>query len=940
MARNAIIDEWDNKNNKNRQNKMLLNSSQRYLYWKGSVQPVSDVHSPYFLAFSPNLKEKRKELIKKWKNDEFDGKSNIKDIGEIEEYKSFWNPEIKRKVFKVYTTHSYLVPEVSDSLFKMGFYTAEHDIPYKERVLTDLASRGTWLFDSKGKEKKLRIMTYDIETTQYEEGATNIPIDIIGYSTFDLPFYSRKNLDGEEFDFEIVENPVWDVDAEVTQLVSHDIDEEVENLCKFCKELGKVDIISGHNILGFDNLQIYDRINNLKKNRLSKNEMDVFNQFLKKYSWREQTFHFGSPSNAAIFYPSSFDTYPAARKFYSLNDYSLKALAPFLDINVEGRIYLSPSQMKLDARTIKYNRQDVLEQLGVTMNLIQRALPLAFVTGMPFEELLTTGTTKMWDWMAMIRAANSKKIMPAICKVFSISKEIIDQNLSSKEEIVEKVRKEGAGKELTRLAKYGEEMPDWVEYPFIIYDKTTRDIAYHFPGGMTIKPDRDAHSHFIPWYHVIVADVGAMYPTILKAVNAGADTVRIAKKGEEPDEWIWLKRIPSKFLDRVEWKEARKPFEGIMMGIKVSREPGVVNMAMSGIMNSINKIKKEMKKKEGEERNKLRMIYQSLKGARNAGTHGILSAPTVSCRQFNLWGASLITTKGQQILGDSLKILKGKKIRVVYGDTDGIYLACSSSASEKIRDALHTKAGNGGNGWLTPPQLVIDAIDFCNKKWRKELGYQQFELEAEEHDAMIFVKHKNYLIFDAIDGEIKMIAKGNNFKGSDKPDIARIVLKEIMLRVLKENLEWNDEEEARENIKKSIKRETEESVSNLDLSKVDLEDLILVQSVQPSNRYKPNSDGSISVYGERTRALEKLVGKIRARRKFKFVVTKKALPGIKNPTKSGVKPIGYMYPLEVLENEGEIDLEWYKEMVKNFVKGAFGLGEISDMEQQGLDGWM
>lgn len=60
---------------------------------------------------------------------------------------------------------------------------------------------------------------------------------------------------------------------------------------------------------------------------------------------------------------------------------------------------------------------------------------------------------------------------------------------------------------------------------------------------MTIKPDRDANSHFIPWYNVIVADVGAMYPTILRAVNAGADTVRVAREGEQPDDWVWLKRF-------------------------------------------------------------------------------------------------------------------------------------------------------------------------------------------------------------------------------------------------------------------------------------------------------------------------------------------------------------------------------------------------------------
>jgi hypothetical protein len=185
-----------------------------------------------------------------------------------------------------------------------------------------------------------------------------------------------------------------------------------------------------------------------------------------------------------------------------------------------------------------------------------------------------------------------------------------------------------------------------------------------------------------------------------------------------------------------------------------------------------------------------------------------------------------------------------------------------------------------------------------------------------------------------------MITKGNNFKGSEKPNIARIALKDIMLRALKENLEWDDEEEARERMKKSIQKNMEEELSRLDLSKFDLDDLVLVQSVQSSNRYKPNPNGSMSVYGHRAMALEKLVGPIGPRRKFKFVVTKKPLPGINNPTKSGVKPIDYMYPLELLKDEREIDLDWYKKMVKNFIQGAFGLGTIATTEQEGLDKWM
>jgi DNA polymerase elongation subunit (family B) len=473
------------------------------------------------------------------------------------------------------------------------------------------------------------------------------------------------------------------------------------------------------------------------------------------------------------------------------------------------------------------------------------------------------------------------------------------------------------------------------------------------PGGMTIKPDKEAFSHFIPWWYVVVADVGAMYPTILKAMNIGADTVRLAKKDEKPDDFIWLKKIPTTLLKNrdVHFREITKEDsfadKGYILGIKIDEKPGVVNCAMTGIMSMIAKVKKELK--EATERNDkaelqhLKMMYQSVKGARNAGTHGILAAPGVSGRQFNLWGAAAITTKGQAILADTLDYLKDKNIRVVYGDTDGIYLGCSKSMGNisEFSKSLDISVINDEKNWITKPDIALSAIEDCNIKWQRELNYPDFELEPEKHDGMIFVKHKNYLIFDNKDGKIELITKGNNFKGSDKADIARKVLKNIMIEVLKENPTWTDEEEARNAIKNSIMNKTKEIVSKLDLNKVDLDDLTLVQSVQPAKRYKTNQDGSPSTFGKRSAALEKLIGEpIRSRIKIKFVVTKTPLPGIMKPSKSGVKPIDYMYPVDLMKSKNEIDLDWYKKMIENYIQGAFGLSDTAVTEQTGLDAWM
>ena len=952
---------------------MLLGISPEYLYFHGKTpRKVSEYHGPYFLVFCQkdrNIDSARNDLQKKLENNSSDESplTKIEKIGEIENYRSFWDFNENRKIFKVYTKKSYFVPEVSDYLFfNHGLYTAEHDIPYHQRALVDLAARKkSWIFDTNGEKKKLKILVYDIETTQYQEGKTNIPIDIIGYSDFNMVFKSDKNLENEEFSFDILDYPSHWEDMEIKQIVSRNVDEEIENLHRFLKITMEYDIISGHNILGFDNLNMYGRVNWILKTHhgtLSNDQRKTFQDFITKYSRLDKSFHFGIRSEVVQFYPCSLDTYLGARKFYSfLNEFSLKALAPFLGVKIKDRIILTPSQIKIDTRTLKYNKHDVQEQLGVTLNLIQQALPLAFTTCMPFDMLLSKGAVNMWDHMALIRGAVQKKIMPPICRVMSISQALLwgFKGCKTREEIVResKRKKEQLSKDFIRVIKYGDEMPKWMEDPYVIYNERAKDaderLNYHMPGGMTIKPDKDAMSHFIPWWYVVVADVGAMYPTILKAMNVGADTIRLAYESERPDDWIWLKKLPQQFLNSkdIHWREITKEDsfadKGFMLGIKIDNKPGVVNCAMTGIMSMIAKIKKELKEAEKggdeEELQRLKMMYQSVKGARNAGTHGIISAPNVSGRQFNLWGAAAITTKGQMILADTLNYLRERGIRVVYGDTDGIYLGCSRSAGNisEFSRSLGVAVDKDEQNWLTKPDVALSAIKECNNKWRKDLNYPDFELEAESHDAMIFVKHKNYLIFDNKNGKIEMNTKGNNFKGADKANIARKILKTIMMNVLKENLSWDDEEEARKAIKNSIANKTKEILLKLDLSQVDLDDLTLVQSVQPAKRYKPNQDGSISTFGKRATALEKLLGQpIKNRLKFKFVVTKRPLPGISNPSKSGVKPIDYMYPVDLLKDTSEIDLEWYKKMIENYVQGAFGLSDIATTEQTGLDAWM
>ncbi|MEA3143395.1 MAG: hypothetical protein QOG31_719, partial [Thermoplasmata archaeon] len=97
-----------------------------------------------------------------------------------------------------------------------------------------------------------------------------------------------------------------------------------------------------------------------------------------------------------------------------------------------------------------------------------------------------------------------------------------------------------------------------------------------------------------------------------------------------------------------------------------------------------------------------------------------------------------------------------------------------------------------------------------------------------------------------------------------------------------------------------------------------------------------------------------------ATRKFKFIVCRDPLPLyrdpqrqqakqaelargghqliVKEPKNRGLKPIEYMWPQERVE-PGMIDWAWYKSMVEDYVKGAFGFDSLELVVQRDLSSW-
>ncbi len=1014
---------------------VLLNLSNSHLFWQGrEPESIEGVHRPSFLAFPQDAHEsihkahaRLLSLVNgaQGASSEENPMAKALEVREPIRYKSFWNHQQARDVIPVVAKRSYWVPDISDDLFfRHGFYTMEHDIPYTDRAAADLAAeKGWWLLDSQGHPNRLSVLTYDIETTQYGKGGTradpvqdfgappaqsggrpsrvagvSLPIDIIGYAEFEVEYSAQKDLETEQFDFQFRHIPNDWAACEVLQLVSHNVDEEMDHLMQFTQHAVAKDIIAGHNILGFDNKQVHDRILDLlaadqRKQTMSQSMRQWFQRYTSVFSRPDKSFHWGERQDTAVLHPISLDTFHAARKFYFFHDdFTLKGLAPWLGVNVPDRVYLEPHQMALDQQTLRYNKHDIQEQVGITQMLIAQALPLCFTVNMPLDDLLTGGNTKMWDHMAFLRARRARKLMPATARAQGVARSIqrfVGKPFPTRVEVAAAAlalppeeRAASANKEFIRVAKQGPEMPFWCEHPGVIVkaDPAASGDAddangYAIPGGMTLKPDSELKSHFVPWFHVIAADVGAMYPTILKARNLTADTVVPARAGEMPDDWIWLFELDAEFVasgkyvvKKAEASDGLTKGKGWLIGVKHNPEPGMVNLAMTGILSTIQKVKtaRAHAKKDNRPKDEIRildMTYASLKAARNAGTHGILVAVNVSCRQFNVWGGANITTIGQRILQETLDDFQAKNMRVVYGDTDGIYLACSKSAGNlpHFAAALGADLEPEADKWITMPADALAAIATANRKWREALNYEGFELEAETHDAMVFVVHKNYLIFDAKGDEIALETKGNNFKASDKAPLTQQLLRDIMAKALADVASWTKEDDAREAMKVAIKKATKEVMATVQVAKTDWADLILRQSVSPVKSYEPNPDGTLRSQAVRTAALEDLLGEsITATRKFKFIVCREPLPlykekerqerkseelkrhghqlVVKEPKNRGLKPIEYMWPIEKV-TPAQVDWAWYKSMVEDYIKGAFGFDSLELATQRDLSSW-
>ena len=266
--------------------------------------------------------------------------------------------------------------------------------------------------------------------------------------------------------------------------------------------------------------------------------------------------------------------------------------------------------------------------------------------------------------------------------------------------------------------------------------------------------------------------------------------------------------------------------------------------------------------------------------------------------------------------------------QILMVDTDGIALGISSKSGENNR------------------QVIIDKVKQLELKWQEELDFSEFELDIEYFDFVVEVGHKNYL-YGTLDSVETINTKGNNFRAKNKSVLGYKVLKQVIFDSIKSVGDWKleDKELVRAKIKNNIIDNTNEAIENIDMSTVDIEDLILHEYVKPISNYKKAD----SIYAVRTKAIEQITGmKITHSSRFPMLVGKEHLPGIDTVSPKGTKCIHFMFPMDYIK-EDMVDLDWYKKNVRDYIFGAFGIGKVKqkksskkvlDKEQNTLSDFM
>ncbi|MCW8885747.1 MAG: DNA polymerase II, partial [Motiliproteus sp.] len=163
--------------------------------------------------------------------------------------------------------------------------------------------------------------------------------------------------------------------------------------------------------------------------------------------------------------------------------------------------------------------------------------------------------------------------------------------------------------------------------------------------------------------------------------------------------------------------------------------------------------------------------------------YGVLGSP--QCRFFDQRLSGSITLRGHQILTESRDFIEQQGYRVIYGDTDSLFVWVSSPPSDKSIDTLGQQLAQQLNSWWTQRLQEEFALD-SHLEIEYETHYQRFLMPTIRGSDKGSKKRYAGLVVDS-DQQSQLIFKGLESVRSDWTPLARHFQQELYRRV------FNDE---------------------------------------------------------------------------------------------------------------------------------------------------
>lgn len=257
-------------------------------------------------------------------------------------------------------------------------------------------------------------------------------------------------------------------------------------------------------------------------------------------------------------------------------------------------------------------------------------------------------------------------------------------------------------------------------------DKLIIEEEYDYKGAYVKEPEVGL------FRNVANYDISMTYPTTISALNISPETITDIKEG------VVRGYVPVVLYDK-EGKE-------IIKSVKFKETKGILPTIAKQLIEIRKDLKEKYKKEKDEEQKKiLNMKNQAFKFILN-GMYGVVGSKNFAL--FNPYVAGAVTGAVREILQNVIEKCNTDGYKVLYSDTDSIYIVVSTfeEAKEVERKLNNFIAEFMKNEWNTKESLTIELNKYYN--WCIFL-----EKQTEEEGS------KKNIIGKTKEGEIEVVGK-------------------------------------------------------------------------------------------------------------------------------------------------------------------------------------